>query len=163
MEKRRIGFADAEFLGTPGVVKARTNLRFSHIGIAVGQRAELELTPQCVQHRLGIGIEHDLMALGEECRKGLTRRRFGFATGHAMVLQEPLYKGLPKQADMVLQRRLIFELGTAEVCYLLRWGGAQRERGKARVEIGPLCRFCGFQRRPHVPQGVIEIKSNEAD
>jgi hypothetical protein len=42
MEERRIGFADAEFLGTPGVVKAGTNLRFSHIGIAVGQRAELE-------------------------------------------------------------------------------------------------------------------------
>jgi hypothetical protein len=49
------------------------------------------------------------MALGEECRKGLTRCRFGFATGDAMVLQEPLNEGLPKQADVVHQLRLIFE------------------------------------------------------
>ena len=140
MEQRRIRFADAEFLGAPGIIKARANLGFSHIGIAVGQGAELELTPQGVQHRLGIGIEHHLMPLGEECRKGLARRRFGFAARDAVVYQEPLNKRLPKQADVVRQLWFIFEELTAQVCDLLPRGGRQCERGWGRPRGGGIVR-----------------------
>ena len=163
MEERRIRFTDAEFLGAPGVIKARSNLRFSHIGIAVGQCAELELMPQSGEHRQGIGVEDYLVALRQECGEGLTRRRFGFSVRDAMVVQELLNKGLPKQADVVRQLRLLFEQGTAEVCYLLPGGGRQCKRGKPGVEIGPLCRFCGLQRWPDIPKGVIEIEGDKAD
>ena len=63
------------------------------------------------------------MALREECRKGLSGRRFGFAVGYVVVLQEPLKKGLPKEADVVHQFRSLFEEATAKVCDLLPGGG----------------------------------------
>ena len=63
---------------------------------------------------MSIRVEGDVVAPRDKCRKGLTRSRYGFFIWHAMVSQQLLNKGLPKQADAVNQLRSLCQQDLAQ-------------------------------------------------
>ena len=159
-EWRRVGLADAQFLGAEGEPEVVGQAQAAHVGVAVGEHAEGEAVGEDLQGRVDLGKQGDPVARFEEYLEtglGQAFRLRLWITG----VEQGMEQDAPAQlAETVAQHRLAIQQAGADRPQVLD-GYRTQARGVARQPFAE--QGLGVvHHRGDVPQGVVEVEGDQS-